>query len=71
MIAVWQALAVLTGFGIGAAYEGCRRNGSLDLQQRVLRAEIARDDALDELASGTRHPAGRSLRSVPTAQDGA
>ena len=71
MIAVWQALAVLTGFGIGATYEGCRRNGSLDLQQRVLRAEIARDDALDELASGTRHPAGRSLRSVPTAQDGA
>jgi len=71
VIAVWQAFAVLTGFGIGAAYEGCRRNGSLDLQQRVMRAELARDDALDELAARKRHPAGRTLRSVPTAQDGA
>lgn len=71
MTAVWLALAVLSGFVIGAAYEGCRRNGSLDLHQRVLRAEIARDDAMDELDARKRHPAGRTLRSVPTAQDGA
>lgn len=71
MTAVWLALAVLSGFVIGATWEGCRRGGSLDLQDRILRAELARDDALDELAARERHPAGRTLRSVPTAQDGA
>jgi len=69
--AVWLALALLLGYVIGAAWEGCRRGGSLDLQNRILRAEIARDDALDELAARERHPADRTLRSVPTAQDGA
>jgi len=69
--AVWLVLALLLGFGIGATYEGCRRGGSLDLQKWILRAEIACDDALDELAARKRHPAGRTLRSVPTAQDGA
>ncbi len=71
MTAVWLALALLLGYVIGAAYEGCRRNGSLDLQNRILRAEIARDDALDALAARKRHPSGRTLRSVSTAQDGA
>lgn len=71
MTAVWLALALLLGFGIGAAWEGCRRGGSLDLQGRILRAEIARDDAVDELAARKRHPAGRAFRAVPTAQDGA
>jgi len=69
--AVWLALALLLGYVIGAVWEGCRRGGSLDLHQRVLRAEIARDDAMDELAARKRQPAGRTLRSVPTAQDGA
>lgn len=71
MTAVWLALALLLGFGIGATWEGCRRGGSLDLHDRILRAEIARDDALDELDARERHPSGRTLRSVPTAQDGA
>ncbi len=60
MTAVWLALALLLGFGIGAAYEGCRRGGSLDLQNRVLRAEIAGDDAVDELAARKRHSSGHA-----------
>jgi len=69
--AMWLVLAVMLGHGRGPAYEGCRRGGSLDLQNRILRAEIARDDAVDELAARKRHPAGRAFRSVSTAQDGA
>lgn len=40
---IWLLLGLLTGFLIGAVYEGCRRGGTIDLLARL--ADVDRPDA--------------------------